>query len=260
MPLRSILLASALGLSGLLLSCPEKIAAAEAKLPDYAEPALLTGTVYETASGTNKILYTFKRTAARSNLTVRVVRDFSYPNGSLAAREEMHYERGRLVSYLLDEKQTGARGGTRLSPEPGNPAQGKLNFDWVDGGKTKTDDEKLQPDILVADMLAYFIAGHWDELARGQAVNFRYIAQSRLETVGFKFVKESEVTWRGIPALRFKMEASSFIIAQIVDPLFFTVEKNAPHRVLEYVGRTTPKIRAGGKWKDLDARSVFVWP
>jgi hypothetical protein len=108
-------------------------------------------------------------------------------------------------------------------------------------------------------MLPYFIVEHWNELIRGQAVMFRFIAQSRIETVGFKFVKESDVTWRGKAAVRFRMEASSFIIAQIVDPLFFIVEKDGAHRVLEYVGRTTPKLRDGSKWKDLDARTVYDW-
>ena len=64
---------------------------------------------------------------------------------------------------------------------------------------------------------------------------------------------------RGIPTLRLRMQASSFIIAQIVDPLFFVVEKAVPHRVLEYEGRTTPKRRDGNKWKDLDARTVYDW-
>jgi hypothetical protein len=32
-----------------------------------------------------------------------------------------------------------------------------------------------------------------------------------------------------------------------------------PHRVREYTGRTTPKIQVKGKWKDLDATTVFDW-
>ena len=108
-------------------------------------------------------------------------------------------------------------------------------------------------------MIPYFIVAHWNELARGTAVNFRFIAQSRLETVGFKLVKEADVMWRGKAAVRLRMEASSMIIAQIVDPIFFIVEKDGAHHVLEYVGRTTPKLRDGNKWKDLDARTVYDW-
>ena len=57
----------------------------------------------------------------------------------------------------------------------------------------------------------------------------------------------------------FPVEPTSPIISALVNPLFFTIEKASPHRVLQYVGRTTPKIKAGGKWKDLDAVTVFEW-
>ena len=220
------------------------------------EPPLLTGTIYETSSGTNKILFTFRRTAVRSNATVHVVRDFLYPNGSLAARESIVFERGELASFQLEEKQTGARGGSTVTKD----AKRKLLFDWTADGRTKTDSETFVADTLVGDMIPQFIITHWNELARGEAVNFRFIASSRLETVGFKLVKESDVDWRGKPAVRVRMEPSSVIIRQIVDPLFFIVEKDGAHRVLEYVGRITPKQRDGAKWKDLDARTVYEWP
>lgn len=228
--------------------------AATEAIVDYAQPSPLTGKVYETSSGTNKVLFTFKRTAVRSNTAVHVVRDFSNLDGSLAARETLVFQNGRLALFQLDERQTGAVGTTRVTGS-------KLLFTWAekDGAKAKSETEQLKSETLVGDMIPHFIRAHWTELVRGDAVNFRFIASSRLETVGFKFVKESEVTWRGKPALRLRMEPSSVIIRQIVDPLFFIVEKDGAHRVLEYVGRTTPKLRDGSKWKDLDARTVYDW-
>jgi hypothetical protein len=228
---------------------------------DFEQPKLLTGTIYETSSGTNKILFTFKRTSTRSNNVVLVLRDFSYPNGSLAAREEIAFQDGQLLWSKLDERQTGAHGRSVVHHDTKNPAKLKLFFDWTTGAerKTKTDIEDYQPNTLVGDMIPYFIVAHWNELTRGAAVNFRFIAQSRLETVGFKLVKEEDVTWRGKAAVRLRMEASNLIIAQIVDPLFFIVEKDGAHRVLEYIGRTTPKARDGSKWKDLDARTIYDW-
>src|ERR1044072_5444454 len=85
---------------------------------DYAEPKLLLGTVYETSSGTNKVLFTSKRTAIKSNATVHVLCDYFYPNGALAARETMVFERGRLAMFDLDEKQTGAHGSAIVAPDP----------------------------------------------------------------------------------------------------------------------------------------------
>ncbi len=230
---------------------------------NYEEPALLIGTIYETGSGTNKLLFTSKRTATRSNSTVFVTCDYFYPNGAVAAREQIVFERGKLVSFLLDEKQTGAHGSATIAAATKDTGKQKILFDWVttDGGKTKTktDSETIQSEPLVGDMIPYFIATHWNELARGKEMGFRFIVSDRLETVGFKLVKESEVTWRGKAALRLRMEPSSVVIRQLVDPLFFIVEKDAAHRIFEYVGRTTPRTRDGSKWKDLDARTVYDW-
>jgi hypothetical protein len=242
---------------GVVCACVLWAARGLCAAPPLEEPVLLTGTIYETSSGTNKVLFTFRRTAVRSNDLVHVVRDFLYPNGSVAARETVVFARGELVSFQLDEKQTGARGSSSVTTD----AKRKLLFGWAAAGaKRKTDSEVLQTDTLVGDMIPNFIVAHWNELARGEAVNFRYIASSRLETVGFKLVKESEITWRGKAALRLRMEPSSVVIRQIVDPLFFIVEKAGAHRVLEYIGRTTPKQREGAKWKDLDARTIYDWP
>ena len=229
------------------------------KPADYAQPKRLTAAIYETASGTNKILYTFQRTATVSNSAVHVVCDFLEPNGSLAAREQIVFERDRLVSIQLDQRQAGARGSATVAPDPKNAGKAQLLFEWTAGDKRKTNHEGLQPETLVAMMIPYFIVAHWDELERGQPAPFRYIVPERLETVGFRFVKERDVTWRGRSAVRLRMEASNFVVARIVDPLFFIVEKDGAHRVLEYVGRTTPKRREGSSWKDLDARTVYDW-
>ena len=242
-----------------LLLCIPRSASLNAAEIDYEQPTPLTGTILE--RGTDKVLFRFKRTARRSGDTVRVLREFTNPDGSLAARERVVYTAGKLVSFQLDELQTGAGGTTTIAPDP-RTAKQKLWFDWTSGQppKKKTDSEDLDGVTVVSDMFPHFVTAHWNELARGEPMKFRFVAPSRLETVGFKLVKDSETTWRGQPVIRLRMEPTSFLIAQIVDPLFFIVEKTGPHRILEYDGRTTPKSKRGNEWKDLDARTVYQWP
>ena len=229
---------------------------AQAGILDYTEPTLLTGTLYETGSDLKKALFTFRRTATRSNATVHALIEYRSPGGALAARERMVYEANKLVSCELEELQTGAHGSLSASS---SSAKTKLLFAYTPAksSRTKTGSEDAPKEALVNDMIAPFIRARWDSLSRGSAVKFRYVALERAETVGFKLVKEAETTWRNKPALRLKMEPTSLVIAALVDPLYFTVEKNGPHRVLEYVGRTTPKIERNGKWKDLDAVTVY---
>jgi hypothetical protein len=90
-------------------------------------------------------------------------------------------------------------------------------------------------------------------------VKCRCIVVPRRVTVGFTFAKDAASTWQGRQVLIVRMEASSPLIAALVNPLVFTIEQAPPHRVLLYIGRTTPKTRAGSKWKDLDGVTVFDW-
>ncbi len=209
----------------------------------YEAPQYLTGAIY--APVNKQLLFKFTRTATRDGSTLKIARDFTYPDGKLAARERVVYEVDELVSFELVESQTGATGSAKIRRAPDHPFKGTVDFAFAGqaGARVKSSTE----------------GPHWDELMRGDKVKCRYVVVPRRETVGFTFVKESESTWQGREVLTVRMEPSSLLVEALVAPLFFTIEKAPPHHVLQYVGRTSLKIRVGGKWKDLDAVSVFDW-
>ncbi len=222
---------------------------------NYLEPKILTGTIYADDS-LKKVLFTFRRTATNSGSTTRVLREFKLPNGTLAAREQVVYQNNQLKSFLLDELQTGARGSAVVESSGGEPT---INFNFSEGTTKKSGSEKFLNEILTSDMVVPYIVAHWDAVLAGETVKCRLVSVSRAETVGFKFFKESETTWHGKPVIVVKMQPSSIIIARLVAPLHFIVEKAPPHRLLQYTGRTTPSIQKDGKWDDLDAVTVFDW-
>jgi hypothetical protein len=242
MPLRGLLILS--------LCLPVFGAAA-----DYLEPMLLTGSIYDKPQG--RLLFTFRRTATQTGDVVRALREFRYPNGSIAAQERVLYERGRLVRFDLDELQIGAHGHAAID-------QGRIDFQYVtgtgQGAKTRRKVETVTDNPLIADTLGPFVAAHWDELNRGATVKFRYLVVPRLETIAFKLTCESTTDFHGKKVVQIKMSPASWIISQVLDPLIFTVESDPPHRVLQYWGRTAPKLRTGQSWRDLDALTVFEWP
>jgi len=240
------------------------VSAANAPAPSrYEQPKARTATVYETGSNRKHILFKYRRTVTQSGSLLKVVREFSYPDGKIAARETIEYENDNLVSYDLEELQINARGTAKVRQSSKSQSKGEVSFAYVTGigstAKTNANTEKLAPDTIVADMMAPFLTLHWDELVKGKTIKCRYIAATRAETVGFEFVKTSESTQDGRPVVTIKMSPSSIIIAALVDPLYFVIEKNGEHRTLSYRGRTTPKIKDGDKWKDLDAETVFDW-
>ena len=220
---------------------------------DYLEPEVLTGTVYADAS-LGRVLFTFRRTATRSGSTIQVLKDFNQPDGTLAARERVVYEGNRLKSFSLDDFQVGSRGSAVVQP-----GATKMNFQFSMGTTRRNGNEKFMDQILVNDMVGQYISEHWDALARGTVLKCRVVSIPRAETVGFKFFKESETTWHGKPVMIVKAQPTSILIAQLVAPLHFIVDKAGKHNVLEYTGRTTPKFRKNGKWEDLDAVTVIDW-
>jgi hypothetical protein len=225
----------------------------------YEYPGQLSGTIY---SGDRKQpLFNFRRVAIRTNATLEVHRTFTYPDGKPAARERVGYEGDALVLYELHELQIGASGSVRIRRAQQDPSKDIIEFEYRKqaAGPPKVRTEPLRDNTLVADMVGPFLASHWDALARGEKVKCRFIVIPRAETVGFEFLKDSETTQDGREALVVRMAASSLFAAALVEPLLFTVAEAPPHRVLQYVGRTTPKIQERGKWKDLDALTVFDW-
>jgi hypothetical protein len=232
--------------------CRQFLAAAEV---DYLEPKSFTGTIYSDAS-LKQVLFTLRRTATNSGSAIQVLREFYLPDGKIAAREQVAYENGQLKSFVLEELQTGAKGSVTVQS---SGSEQKIVFNYAEGSTKKSNSEKFVDDILISDMVGPYIASHWNALAKGSVVKCRLVSVSRAETVGFKFFKESDSTLHGKPVSIVTLQPSSIIIAKFVDPLHFIVEKDAPHRVFQYTGRTTPSIRKSGKWEELDAVTVFDW-
>lgn len=251
-------------LGGAALDCSAAPGSGSKAQPiDYAEPRLLIGRICPMGPEPRKCLFVSQRQSECTGATVRVTFDYNYPNGLLAARDRIVYEAGRLASYDEEELQTGERGSATIRPDPKNPGKWRIYFEYTTGlgvaAKKTSDSEALQNDTLVDDMILGFIESHWDTLQEGLPAKFRFIVLSRKETVGFKLIKAAETKRLGKPVVLLKMEPTSFIIAQLVDPLIFVVEKAGAHRILEYIGRTTPRIKTGTKWKVLDAATVFDW-
>jgi hypothetical protein len=228
---------------------------------EYEEPRFITGAIYGRGADAKKLLFRLEREARRSGETLNVRRDYTYPDGRLAAQEQVVYEGNDLVLYELKELQTDGEGSARIRRVPGNPAKGRIEFEYTSeaGSRTKRRTEGLAENTLINDMVGPFLISHWAALVRGQKVQCRYLVVPRRESVGFTFVKDSEAVWEGRKVIIVKMEASSIFVSALIAPLFFTIEMAPPHRVLQYEGRTTPMIEESGRWKDLDAVTVFDW-
>lgn len=177
---------------------------------------------------------------------------FTDREGKIVVEEESVYEKGLVLKYSFKQNQVNEFGTIESK-------DGKMNFTFTSQGKLETDEEDIEPNMIVADMIGDHIRKNWDELAKGETIKFRFLLAERLETIGFKIFVDKEREVRGIPAVDIKMKPSSFIIAALTDPLIFTVEKNSPHRILEAFGRLpvrhpkVPNPSSRSDWRAIDA-------
>jgi hypothetical protein len=237
-----------------LAAGPSNVAAAG----DVAGPARIAGTLYEIGSNRHKILYYFVRTAHRNGSTVQVQRQFTAPDGTVAATETVLYQSNRLVAYEMKEFQANLSGSIRIERDPAKNGQSSILIGYAKSlVPTTGDPQALKPDTLIDDDLYPFMLVHWDELMRGDSVKFRFVSIEWQKTFNFRLVKTGESVVGGHPCAIIEMKPNGFLLSQMVNPLVFTIEKAAPHMMLSYIGRTTPRVKKGDGWKYLDAETVF---
>jgi hypothetical protein len=225
---------------------------------DVAGPARITGTVYEIGSQHKKILFHFERTATRTGSTVQVQRRFTAPGGSLAAVESVLYVSNCLVAYHMKEFQANLTGTVEIEPDLARPGQKQIVVGYGKGPLPEQGDlQTLKPDTLVDDNLYPFMLAHWDDLMRDEAVKFRFVSIEWRRTFNFQLVKIGEAVVDGNACELISMKPTGFMLEKMVNPLIFTVEKAAPHMMLSYIGRTTPRVKKDDSWKYLDAETVF---
>ncbi len=243
------------------LTCAAATNSAPSEAFDYAAPRLLTGTVYAAGSNRTNLLFTFQRTATRSGSTIHVERRFDRPDGSTGAVENIVFESGRLVSYEMKELQAGLWGTIQIFPDPTKPDRQEILIkhgrDTEPKGKGM--ETALPKDTVIDDTLYPFIMAHWTELQAGAGIKFRFVSLEWEKTFGFKLTKATEADFNGKPVIWIKMEPTNLLVARFTNPMYFAFEKDGSHRMLEYIGRTTPRFKKGKQWKYLDAETVFDW-
>jgi hypothetical protein len=231
---------------------------------DMGTPSVMTGTFYEIGSDRKKVLFKYRRAATRDGEVIHVEQTFSRPDGAVACREHIRYQNNELVSYAMEDVPAAIRGRIVIVRDPKKPRADHIMLDFIEGRKeeekTKKTSEKMEKNTLIADTIYPHILAHWDELMAGTIVKFQFISLDPATTFGFRLVKENNTEWQGHPSVRVKMEPSNFIVARLINPIYFIIETAPPHRIFSYIGRTTPRALVNGSWKPVDAEAVFDWP
>lgn len=203
------------------------------------------------ALDSDRLLYTGVRTERfqgeiRTETTIYMKLD-----GTRVQRVETAYNTTtlKLVSYKLGDFRSGQREEMQVS---GNSVT-LLN---QEGKKEKPETETLQwgPNFTFGSSVVPRILRAWDGLQSGKALTFDLLIPSRLETLVFRIKKDSDTKIQGKSVVVMRMEPDSWIIRQLVDPMFFYITAVAPRRLEVYKGRSSIKTDEGDTQ---DLRIVF---
>jgi hypothetical protein len=218
-------------------------------VPSRASAEEYSCKIFVQGSKRQKLLYTCKSADEVAGNVLKNTVTYYNPEGKVSTIAEAIFENGKLKKFSLTQNDVNERGSVEI-------AQDKAVFSYTREGETKTNDEKYPENFALSANLHQTLLSHWDELMDGKDVSVRWASLDRRETVGFKFFKVQDTTVDGKEAVVIKMKPTSFVIAALVDPLFFTYSKDGK-RTLEIVGRIVPKALVDGKSKDVDADLVF---
>jgi hypothetical protein len=243
-PMTLLFLALAATVSGPARTGPE------ATVPPGPAPAaesIYFGRVFPLKGNAGKPTYVYERRVEKREaalVSTHITRD---PSGAvILADSATHSPDYALQTYALLQNQLGHSGTIRVDKET-------IRFELFDGAKHRSRVEKRKGAVVVTGpTLVGHVFQQLDALRAGKSLEVRFAILDRLETIGFEL--------RAAPAqpgqTRVRMRPSSFILAAVIDPIDFTFE-TASGKLVRLEGRVPPKVRAGDRWRDFDARVEY---
>jgi hypothetical protein len=212
-----------------------------------------------TADSPVKPAYLYERSRSEEgDKTISRVR-YLDKTGNVLIDEQTTYLNGKLVSYTYHQHQTKEEGEIEVR-------DGKVFYTFTSEGKTQKDDQDAEPSMVVPDMIPKVLADSWGTLMAGDDVKVRFLLLEKLDSYGFKFFKDKERAYAGVPAVDITMKPSSIFIAALAPSFTFTLEKAPPHRFLESNVRLPIRVakknppQSRNDFQAIDGRVVFEYP
>ena len=164
-------------------------------------------------------------------------------------------EESGLDHYEVEQKQT--QDSIKVSVKANEKKEPIYCVEVTDKkGTLKTENFRIQPDLLLPPFLVYEMQNHWENWLKSQVWEFRLLVPDLFQTVTFKVFVDTDSEKRKENVIRLKMKPANFAISAFVSPLYF-----------EFNQKTKTLLRAEGRTLLLDengdpfvARTEFKVP
>lgn len=204
-----------------------------------------------TPARAKELLYKFSaQIKSKGGKTVRKGQ-FTDPKGKVVVKENVSYLNGRIKKYLINHLQLKEKWLISVK-------NGKVHYTVEKNGKRTTKTEDYKDNFVVGASIMPYLQDKWADLTSGKKIKVRIGVANRQESFGFKILKDGETTIGGAKVIIAKINPSNFIVRQLTDPIYFYIRLK-DRQLVQVVGRTIPKIKEGGEWKDLDVKALYTF-
>ena len=196
------------------------------------------------------VMYTAERTLHTEGGQLTEKNTYRDTKGTVLVETEAVFDATTLepVKYRYQDLRSGET--ETLDRQAGKAV---MTYVKAKGESKKTGEEALAADKIISAAVTMFIQRNREALKAGMNMDFRLLVPSRQDSVGFRVVSDAQAKAPAGTSV-YRMEASSWVIRKLVDPLFLILEDQPPYRLMEFRGRAAVKSNEG---KDQDLRSVF---
>ncbi len=179
------------------------------------------------------------------------------PEGQLVFTDQTVLQGLELLKSEIQSQQLGVKARVEVK-KTSTPQVREISFWKKDlvSGKEEIASEKTKEDIVIQSNFVKYVGAHWPQIQNGKEISFRFVSWERMESIGFKVKLDKKVDEKGLKTVVLLMKPTYAVIRMLVDPLKLTFSEDG-RKLLQSLGRVTPKIKSGSRWKDLDALAVY---
>lgn len=228
---------------------------ADAASAQNADTVATKARLYAIDSGREELLYDFSAdltTEGNSSVLKTRYTDRKWDEGKLAVSETLVRKDGRIVRYEIVQHQTDERGLIEY-------IDGKLRFSHTNRGTTSTDTHNHTDDFVVGHMLTDYMIKNWQRVLAGDTITVQYGVWNRRRPIRFRFRKSIERKEDGRDVVVVRFEAKNLGIRLLMGSYINFNFQKSPLRLLSIQGRTLPRLKRWGRWKNLNADMVFSY-
>lgn len=198
-----------------------------------AEAETVQGKIFDSIGGMPSFFYE-KSDELREGKR-RIHSQYLDKNRKVLAEEICVLEGSRLVKYEYFQRQMEEHGSAEIR-------DGKIHYSFTKQGKTETDSDDVEPNLIVSETVGDFLRENWHKIMADETVKARLILVERLETIGFKFFKDKEQTLNGKNVVYVTMKPSSIFLDALIPNFSIVLEKDPPHRTVQSYGRLPIRV------------------